>query len=1286
MDDCISKAKSWLAPYSFFHNDNAFKEYDSLSYNDISDPVKFLTYPPQNYPGHIYHNQVGIYEGVGKINFTGVVDSADLSITLITEASGKIKDAGGSHDQQDDGSISIRRVRKNSPNQIDDLVFDPGYAGYANKRREEFFDNHNTVQINPLMHGGINSCPYATAEYLMKFAGDCLGIKLNDLSDNLLGGVYLLIQPGIIASFALATNYNKLKDMPIERIASGGPGYSEMVNVYSNGFRAKITYDTKIDYALRSVIYFDDDVFVIDQVSSNRGDYSDHYNLPQNTTGSGHIFIGENGNSKIRLSGFCSDILKSTVCQRDSFFIRDQASPMYVSSIRFSNSGKRLPPSGAYCSFLSVLEPLDVLSTYGSNYTPATGDIGDAQICVYRQIGTDTIRYVFVNTVTNGVRGTIRIPTLAGWNTELVTDAEYGIIEFDRRNPGMINRINIYQGTVATYAKRNIDLAIINTNNLMIDKICSKNALGSITNESITHTDDSIAVQADYNVVRGQGYLLAHPFPQIDGDFTATVKVLNMDSTFDHDLKGLYYRTGKNMYSYQVSNNWDSTFYDHSGYCFLPYSFVPGQCWLRLERKSNILKMYQSWNGIDYYSAETSVYPPTPLKPDEMSGQLGICLRFFNHAAVNDRTTFSDFTITRPTLHPSLHKDFAQNTTLLSIGFVSDTGSNGWVANSTDGSMFASTFGGTAAPARITTPSFTANRNIDSGITIEFEAQFPAWYYNDNFSQNNTLNIEMLSGSDADGYSLVFMPTADADKAPTFDFQLCKIGSGPLVTLSSRTVTPLGSDSASWVKFRIDMLPNRSAGGTGEIIVYYDAGDELGIVKEIEAIDTAYSVFNNLAFTYTTGQGTDNYTVRIADISIAKRKSTVGIVDYRIPIIPCIDTVFYQGGGIWIARFGYTNLNTVKVEIPVSSGNVCTYHEEYDLDLGQSTRFYPGEHHSVFSISFDGSPLMWTLDSTTVIVDPLIPLKVEMKDNGIGEVNITKPQIKVTNLSTEPINGFKIRVWFSRQEFVGKEIVVDRYYFDPATITTKKGVHPLNPNIVYVELGYPPDYQLNPGATTLVDGIQFGVHYTNYYPGQWNKSNDWSSDDITDTFSVTSRVTVYNSAGILISGNEPAINSAPLPTVISVADVFGFESCNGWSVSSGTMAPDTFNKTNGIASVNFSGGGYQEINTTDLPVTEISGETSPIMMDFYVGNIQPNQYYVGTLILYANCPSAGITNAYIGQKDLTPLIRGNFTTISFTIPANVLNALRGTFTDFSFKMILNTNSGSGPYKMDNMRF
>jgi hypothetical protein len=213
-----------------------------------------------------------------------------------------------------------------------------------------------------------------------------------------------------------------------------------------------------------------------------------------------------------------------------------------------------------------------------------------------------------------------------------------------------------------------------------------------------------------------------------------------------------------------------------------------------------------------------------------------------------------------------------------------------------------------------------------------------------------------------------------------------------------------------------------------------------------------------------------------------------------------------------------------------------------------------------------------------------------------------------------------------------------------------------------------------------------GVHFNNYYPGQWNKSNDWSWQGITGSYSETKYVTVYDNLGNLIYGNEPDSTQTSQPPSITVADVFGFEDTSGWIAPAGIATRNTTNKTQGSASLRISGGGYQTINSIDLSTAKITGETSTLKLDFYIGATQPNRYWIGQVQLFASCPSAGLYNAYIGQCELTGLPYSAFSTLSFTLSGDVLAILRGNYTDFSFKWALNTNSGSGPYLLDNMRF
>ncbi|MGH9568872.1 MAG: hypothetical protein ACRD4F_04500, partial [Candidatus Angelobacter sp.] len=73
---------------------------------------------------------------------------------------------------------------------------------------------------------------------------------------------------------------------------------------------------------------------------------------------------------------------------------------------------------------------------------------------------------------------------------------------------------------------------------------------------------------------------------------------------------------------------------------------------------------------------------------------------------------------------------------------------------------------------------------------------------------------------------------------------------------------------------------------------------------------------------------------------------------------PELECVVNNGNGSYTAQFGYENLNTGAVNIPVGSSNGFS---PTPADRGQPTVFQPGRQRSAFSVTFDGSNLVWSL-------------------------------------------------------------------------------------------------------------------------------------------------------------------------------------------------------------------------------------------------------------------------------------------------------------------------------------
>lgn len=180
------------------------------------------------------------------------------------------------------------------------------------------------------------------------------------------------------------------------------------------------------------------------------------------------------------------------------------------------------------------------------------------------------------------------------------------------------------------------------------------------------------------------------------------------------------------------------------------------------------------------------------------------------------------------------------------------------------------------------------------------------------------------------------------------------------------------------------------------------------------------------------------------------------------------------------------------------------------------------ETHNVTVYDFENSLIYGNEPvPSTCTSDPLV-LKVEIKDNAPWDGGTSSPRIRITNqsLCTELAAGFNVKFWFSKAEYPAQTIVADKWYSNPA-ITLSVGNHGSNPDIKYVQATYPAGFALAAGEVTDPEGLQFGVHFQNYYPGTWNKTNDWSWQGIAPSFAVTTKVTVYDNVGNLVYGTEP---------------------------------------------------------------------------------------------------------------------------------------------------------------------
>ena len=110
------------------------------------------------------------------------------------------------------------------------------------------------------------------------------------------------------------------------------------------------------------------------------------------------------------------------------------------------------------------------------------------------------------------------------------------------------------------------------------------------------------------------------------------------------------------------------------------------------------------------------------------------------------------------------------------------------------------------------------------------------------------------------------------------------------------------------------------------------------------------------------------------------------------------------------------------------------------------------------------------------------------------------------------------------------------------------------------------------------------------------------------------------------------------------------------------------------------------LNSVPFSTSILKGITPNLALDVYVPRGPSNPYWLGAVQLYATCPSANVYNSYLGQVELTGSPTGAFKTATFTIPSDVLAALKTTHSDFFFSIAVNSAEAQELVVLDNLRF
>jgi RHS repeat-associated protein len=100
------------------------------------------------------------------------------------------------------------------------------------------------------------------------------------------------------------------------------------------------------------------------------------------------------------------------------------------------------------------------------------------------------------------------------------------------------------------------------------------------------------------------------------------------------------------------------------------------------------------------------------------------------------------------------------------------------------------------------------------------------------------------------------------------------------------------------------------------------------------------------------------------------------------------------------------------------------------------------------------------------------------------------------------------------------------------------------------------------------------------------------------------------------------------------------------------------------------------------------GSVGPlVMLDILLPTQQGNPYWFGDVQMFANAPSVGIYNQYLGQVELTGLPLATWQTLPFQLTSDLVTRLSGSYSDLTLTIAINVPANeTGHYLLDNLRF
>jgi hypothetical protein len=155
--------------------------------------------------------------------------------------------------------------------------------------------------------------------------------------------------------------------------------------------------------------------------------------------------------------------------------------------------------------------------------------------------------------------------------------------------------------------------------------------------------------------------------------------------------------------------------------------------------------------------------------------------------------------------------------------------------------------------------------------------------------------------------------------------------------------------------------------------------------------------------------------------------------------------------------------------------------------------------------------------------------------------------------------------------------------------------------------------------------------------------------------------------------------------VLSVGP-FTFESLVDWSSSEAALLSDPADKSQGTASLAFEALPWVALESRELLPSELSGVTDRFSVDVQVPELPGTPDWVGQLLVYFSCPSAGLFNQFAGERPLYPAFDEEFAAVEITLPLVVRAALASGPSDCTVRLGFALNDHLGVFRVDNGGF